>query len=162
MAATLAVAPAVLAFDAAPAAATNHVPTVTVTTTAAPGRSGAISDSVKETFRAEEDDFFDGGLGRRLRHLCTGLAIVGGVLAVARASAKGLFKSGGQGGGGMQGGGGGGGVGQYFKQLIMPLVACAMLLNLNWTFGGIEWTAAIGGDVFEEVQSWVDTTPDGT
>ena len=93
-----------------------------------------------------------------MRHLCTGLAIVGGIMAVARAALKGLFKGGGQ-GGGQAGGGGGGGVGQYFKQLVMPLVACAMLLNLNWTFSGIEWTAKIGTDVVDEAQSWFDAAP---
>ena len=154
MAATLTVAPAVLAFDVAPAAADEHAPGSDDTS----GSSrGSMNAEVQQLFLDEETNFFERGLGRRMRHLCTGLAIIGGILAVIRAALKGLFKSGGGQGG--QPGGGGGGVGQYFKQLVMPLVACAMLLNLNWTFSGIEWTAKIGSDVVDEAQSWFESSP---
>ena len=137
-------------FDATQALADGHV-TITESSRGTP--DAAVIAQVQE----QETQFFDRGLGKRLRHLCTGAAILGGILAVIRAALKGLF--GRQQSGGMGGMGGGGGVGQYFKQLILPLVACAMLLNLNWTFGGIEWTAKLGGDAFSEVQSWFDSSP---
>lgn len=108
---------------------------------------------------AEKTAFFDRAFGRRVRHLCTGLSIVGAIIAVIRAANKGIFS---RSGGGMGGAGGSGGVGQIFKHLIAPLVACALLLNLNWTFSGIGWMSDIGADVLDEIGNWFSTTPGET